>query len=92
MVRCDVVMANDVSGPIAFRALERMGVERVFDRARVVMVADHFAPAKDARSAELQRRLKEWSDGAGGDVLRPGPRRHRAHAALRGGLDRARRR
>jgi 3-isopropylmalate/(R)-2-methylmalate dehydratase large subunit len=26
------------------------------------MVADHFAPAKDARSAELQRRLKEWSD------------------------------
>jgi len=61
MVRCDVVMANDVSGPIAFRALERMGVERVFDSTRVVMVADHFAPAKDARSAELQRRLKEWS-------------------------------
>jgi 3-isopropylmalate/(R)-2-methylmalate dehydratase large subunit len=61
MVRCDVVMANDVSGPIAFRALERMGVERVFDPSRVVMVADHFAPAKDARSAELQRRLKEWS-------------------------------
>ena len=30
MVRCDVVMANDVSGPIAFRAMERMGVERVF--------------------------------------------------------------
>jgi 3-isopropylmalate/(R)-2-methylmalate dehydratase large subunit len=62
MVRCDVVMANDVSGPIAFRAMERMGVERVFDPGRVVMVADHFAPAKDARSAELQRRLKEWSD------------------------------
>ena len=65
MVRCDVVMANDVSGPIAFRALERMGVERVFDRERVVMVADHFAPAKDARSAELQRRLKEWSNEQG---------------------------
>ncbi len=65
MVRCDVVMANDVSGPIAFRALERMGVGRVFDPARVVMVADHFAPAKDARSAELQRRLKEWSTEQG---------------------------
>jgi 3-isopropylmalate/(R)-2-methylmalate dehydratase large subunit len=61
MVRCDVVMANDVSGPVAFRAMEKMGVERVFDPGRVVMVADHFAPAKDARSAELQRRLKEWS-------------------------------
>jgi 3-isopropylmalate/(R)-2-methylmalate dehydratase large subunit len=65
MVRCDVVMANDVSGPIAFRALERMGVERVFDQSRVVMVADHFAPAKDARSAGLQRRLKEWSTEQG---------------------------
>jgi 3-isopropylmalate/(R)-2-methylmalate dehydratase large subunit len=65
MVRCDVVMANDVSGPIAFRAMEKMGVRRVFDPARVVMVADHFAPAKDARSAELQRRLKEWSTEQG---------------------------
>ena len=65
MLRCDVVMANDVSGPVAFRALERMGVERVFDPGRVVMVADHFTPAKDARSAELQKRLKDWSDAQG---------------------------
>jgi 3-isopropylmalate/(R)-2-methylmalate dehydratase large subunit len=65
MVRCDVVMANDVSGPVAFRQLEKMGVERVFDRERVVMVADHFMPAKDARSAELQLRLKAWSDSQG---------------------------
>jgi 3-isopropylmalate/(R)-2-methylmalate dehydratase large subunit len=65
MLRCDVVMANDVSGPVAFRALEKMGVERVFDPARVVMVADHFTPAKDARSAELQKRLKDWSDAQG---------------------------
>lgn len=60
-VRCDVVMANDVSGPVAFRAMERMGARRVFDPSRVVMVADHFVPAKDARSAELQRRLETWS-------------------------------
>jgi 3-isopropylmalate/(R)-2-methylmalate dehydratase large subunit len=60
-VRCDVVMANDVSGPVAFRAMERMGASRVFDPERVVMVADHFVPAKDARSAELQRRLETWS-------------------------------
>ena len=65
MLRCDLVMANDVSGPVAFRALERMGVERVFDPERVVMVADHFTPAKDARSAELQKRLKDWSDAHG---------------------------
>jgi 3-isopropylmalate/(R)-2-methylmalate dehydratase large subunit len=65
MLRCDLVMANDVSGPLAFRALEKMGVDRVFDPRRVVMVADHFVPAKDARSAQLQQRLKEWSDAQG---------------------------
>lgn len=65
MVRCDVVMANDVSGPVAFRAMEKMGATKVFDPSKVVMVADHFMPAKDARSAELQKRLKEWSDAHG---------------------------
>jgi 3-isopropylmalate/(R)-2-methylmalate dehydratase large subunit len=62
MARCDLVMANDVSGPVAFRALEKMGATEVFDPAKVVMVADHFMPAKDARSATLQKRLKDWSD------------------------------
>jgi 3-isopropylmalate/(R)-2-methylmalate dehydratase large subunit len=65
MVRCDLVMANDVSGPIAFRQLERMGAKRVFDPAKVVMVADHFTPAKETRSAELMKRMKEWSDEQG---------------------------
>ena len=65
MVRCDVVMANDVSGPIAFRAMEKMGAAKVFDPAKVVMVADHFAPAKDTRTAELLRGMKEWADEQG---------------------------
>lgn len=65
MARCDLVMANDVSGPVAFRALEKMGATEVFDPAKVVMVADHFMPAKDARSAGLQKRLKDWSDAHG---------------------------
>jgi 3-isopropylmalate/(R)-2-methylmalate dehydratase large subunit len=65
MVRCDVVMANDVSAPIAFRAMEKMGAAKVFDPSKVVMVADHFAPAKDARTAACLKRMKEWSDRQG---------------------------
>ncbi|MDQ3659629.1 MAG: 3-isopropylmalate dehydratase large subunit [Actinomycetota bacterium] len=65
LVRCDVVMANDVSGPVAFRAMKKMGAERVFDPSKVVMVADHFMPAKDARSAGLLKSLKDWSDAQG---------------------------
>jgi 3-isopropylmalate/(R)-2-methylmalate dehydratase large subunit len=65
LVRCDLVMANDVSGPVAFRAMAKMGATKVFDPSKVVMVADHFMPAKDARSAALQKALKEWSDAQG---------------------------
>jgi 3-isopropylmalate/(R)-2-methylmalate dehydratase large subunit len=50
---------------MAIQTLERMGVERVFDPAKVVVVPDHFVPAKDVRSAGLQRRLKDWCEAQG---------------------------
>ena len=65
MVRCDVVMTNDISGPMAFRAMEKMGATKVFDASKVVVVPDHFIPAKDTRSAELQKLLREWSAAQG---------------------------
>ena len=65
MLRCDVVMTNDISGPMAFRAMERMGATRVFDPEKVVIVPDHFVPAKDERSAALQKLLREWAHDQG---------------------------
>ena len=61
MVRCDIVLANDVTGPVAFRQMEKMGASEVFDPSKIVMVADHFAPAKDEHSAILIKRMKDWS-------------------------------
>ncbi|MGC9348614.1 MAG: 3-isopropylmalate dehydratase large subunit [Anaerolineae bacterium] len=51
-VEVDVVLANDITAPIALREFEKLGVDRVFDPEKVVMVADHFAPNKDIKSAE----------------------------------------
>ncbi len=65
MVSCDLVMANDVSGPVAFRQMEKMGAGKVFDPEKVVLISDHFMPAKDVRAAELQKRLKEWARDQG---------------------------
>ena len=39
--------------------------DRVFDPEKIVLVADHFMPAKDTRSAELQKTLKEWARAQG---------------------------
>lgn len=50
-VRPDVVLLNDVSGPLAFEQFAAMGAARPFDPARIVLVADHFAPAPDVTAA-----------------------------------------
>jgi 3-isopropylmalate/(R)-2-methylmalate dehydratase large subunit len=65
MVDVDVVMANDLGGPHAARELVKMGVDKVFDPSKIVVVADHLMPAKDIRSAELLKALKEWCDRQG---------------------------
>ncbi|MCQ4159462.1 aconitase/3-isopropylmalate dehydratase large subunit family protein [Roseomonas sp. GC11] len=50
-LRPDVVLLNDVSGPLAFEQFAAMGATRPFDPARIVLVADHFAPAPDVTAA-----------------------------------------
>ncbi len=50
-VSVDLVLSNDVTAPIAILEFEKLGVERVFNPDRVVIVADHFAPNKDIKSA-----------------------------------------
>jgi 3-isopropylmalate/(R)-2-methylmalate dehydratase large subunit len=60
IVRPDVVLMNDVSGPVTFRQFDEMGATRPFDPDRVVLVADHFSPAKDIISAESIRILRDF--------------------------------
>ena len=50
--RADLVLANDITAPLAIKSMREMGVERVFDRERVVLVMDHYVPQKDLASAE----------------------------------------
>jgi 3-isopropylmalate/(R)-2-methylmalate dehydratase large subunit len=59
----DVVLANDITAPISIREFQKLGVERVFDPARIVLVADHFAPNKDIKSAQqcLEMRQFAWA-------------------------------
>ena len=59
-LRPDVVLLNDVSGPVAIPPFEAMGGGRVFKPESIVLVADHFAPAKDVRSAEQIKLLREF--------------------------------
>jgi len=60
-VRVDLVMANDITAPIAIREFKRLGVDRVFDSNKVVMVPDHFVPNKDIASAEQAKMMREFA-------------------------------
>ena len=48
----DCVLGNDITSPVAIRAFDALGAERVFDRDKIVMVMDHFVPNKDIKAAE----------------------------------------
>jgi 3-isopropylmalate/(R)-2-methylmalate dehydratase large subunit len=59
--KIDVVMCHDVTTPPAISMLVDKGIDRVFDREKIVVTPDHFQPAKDIKSAELHKRLDEWA-------------------------------
>lgn len=60
-VRVDLVLSNDITAPIAIREFQRIGIERVFDPQKVVMVPDHFTPNKDIPSAEQAKLVREFA-------------------------------
>ncbi len=60
-VRVDIAMANDITGPPAIKEFERLGTEKVWDRDRVVLVMDHFCPAKDIPAATNAKTCREFA-------------------------------
>jgi 3-isopropylmalate/(R)-2-methylmalate dehydratase large subunit len=59
--RVSLVLANDITAPLAIKSFRSMGAGRVFDRGRVALVCDHFTPNKDIDSAEQVRVVREFA-------------------------------
>ena len=57
----DLTLANDITGPVAIREMEKAGFEKVFDRAKSALVMDHFAPNKDIKSAQQCLECREFA-------------------------------
>lgn len=67
IVQCKVslVLANDITGPLAIKSFRGMGAVKVFDKDRVALVMDHFTPQKDIDSANqvlISRKFAEEQD------------------------------
>ena len=61
--KIDIVMCHDVTTPAAISMLNEKGIDKVFDKKKIVVTPDHFQPAKDIKCAELHKRLDEWARG-----------------------------
>ncbi|MFC1917997.1 3-isopropylmalate dehydratase large subunit [Chloroflexota bacterium] len=63
--RVDLILANDITAPLAIQEFRRLGVSKVFDPSRIVMVPDHFSPNKDIASAEQVKFMREFAQEQG---------------------------
>jgi 3-isopropylmalate/(R)-2-methylmalate dehydratase large subunit len=59
--KVDLVLANDITAPIAIQEFKKIGAKDVFDRNRIALIPDHFAPQKDIKAAEQCKMLKDFS-------------------------------
>lgn len=51
LVSLDRVLGNDITSPVAIREFDKLGFSSVYDKDKVTMVMDHFAPNKDIKAA-----------------------------------------
>lgn len=57
----DLALGNDITAPIAIDQFKKTGAKKVFDRYKVVLVPDHFTPAKDIKSAMQAKILRDFA-------------------------------
>ncbi len=57
----DLVLGNDITAPVAIKEMSRFRKEGVFDKDKIALVPDHFVPAKDIKSAENCKCVREFA-------------------------------
>ncbi|OGV98443.1 MAG: 3-isopropylmalate dehydratase large subunit [Nitrospinae bacterium RIFCSPLOWO2_02_FULL_39_110] len=61
MSKVDIALGNDITAPLSIEEFKKSGAKKVFDKERVILVPDHFAPNKDIKSAQQVRILKDFA-------------------------------
>ena len=61
MAETDLVLGNDITAPVAIDEFYKIGCETVFDKTKIALVADHFTPNKDIKSAQLNQKMREFA-------------------------------
>ena len=65
LVDLDRVLGNDITSPVAIREFNKLGVDAVYDKEKVTMVMDHFAPNKDIKAAIQCKMCRDFCEEKG---------------------------
>lgn len=61
IVNVDLAMAQDSTGPLAIRSLNEMGIHKLYDPSKVLLVIDHTFPAADEKVANLHAMMRDFA-------------------------------
>src|SRR5919197_1266852 len=61
IVDVDLAMAQDSTGPLAIRSINEMGIDKIYDPLKVLLVIDHTFPAADEKVANLHKLMREFA-------------------------------
>ena len=61
----DKAMVHDLTGPLAVEAFKRIGIARVWDNEKIVIILDHQVPAESVKAAELHKMLRAFAKEQG---------------------------
>ncbi len=57
----DMVMIHDLTGPLAVEAFKKIGVQKVWNNKKVVVILDHQVPAESVKAAELHKTMRQFA-------------------------------
>ena len=65
MANLDLVLGNDITSPVAINEFEKNGFNGVFDKNKIALVMDHFAPNKDIKAAAQCKQCRTFAKSFG---------------------------
>lgn len=61
MADLSLVLGNDITAPVGINEFDKIGAEKVFDKAKIALVPDHFTPNKDIKSAQMALKVRKFA-------------------------------
>jgi 3-isopropylmalate/(R)-2-methylmalate dehydratase large subunit len=57
----DMIMVHDLTGPLAVEAFKKIGVKKVWNNQKAVVILDHQVPAESVKAAELHKTMRQFA-------------------------------